>query len=841
VKLAVTHEQPDFDALASLALARIAHPGAAAVVTGSLSPRLRDALRLYRDELNLLDISDIDLDTVSELIVVDTNDPQLIRPFDSLIGRVPVTLYDHHPAVPDGIQSSHGLQERVGATATILTRLLRASNTPIPASIATLALLGIHEDTGNLTYSATRPADHDAAGFLLRSGANLEFVVEYVSDPLSEKQRALLQRLLEDSTVRHDGQRTIVTATLETGDYVPGVSGLISQLLALHGSDAALVTIGTGEGSEVFVRVARGYDAAAAFREAFGSGGHPGAAFARVAAPPTEAAATALEALKRSRTDLLSATDLMSAPVTVIPADSSVDEAMQILRRHGHNGAPVVDADGRLSGVVSRRDLEHALKFDMHEARVTGFMNRSVVTAGPDDTHVQLEASLIQHGVGRLPVISGDGELIGIVTRSDLLAARHASPHRDLAARVLGRLPELTRELVETAAELLPGHARLYLVGGMVRDALLGRSLSDLDLAVEGVPAKILAEALRRHYGGEATAHDSFGTTTLRTDNGMTVDIAGTRFETYAHPGALPEVSPGPIRRDLQRRDYTVNALAVQVSPEPARLLDPLGGLDDLERRQLRLLHPLSFVEDATRVVRGARLAARLGFSFDRDTLQQARQAMSPDILSRIAPARLRNELDLALLEPRLEPVFAQLEHVRALPEMFGLVHAPDLLARIDAAKPDRRVHGEAALLALLCSVPLSQAAEHVEKFSWPGSFLLAAERLQLVRYDAGRLTEEMLQRMGPAEQEVVRTFSERHRELTDTFRALPQRRRLRGSDVLELGVSPGPEVGRVLAAVARARQAGDVDSFEAELDLARSLVSATADNPPTNIPENPD
>src|SRR5699024_9153348 len=138
----------------------------------------------------------------------------------------------------------------------------------------------------------------------------------------------------------------------------------------------------------------------------------------------------------------------------------------------------------------------------------------------------------------------------------------------------------------------------------------------------------------------------------------------------------------------LQRRDYTVNALAVQVSPLPPRLLDPLGGLEDLERRQLRLLHPLSFIEDPTRVVRGARLAARLGFSFDRDTLQQARQAMSPRVLDRIAPARLRNELDLALAEPRLEPVFAQLEHVRALSEMYGLVHARELLTPLDAAKP---------------------------------------------------------------------------------------------------------------------------------------------------------
>lgn len=829
MKLVVTHEQPDFDALASLALARLAHPGAVAVVTGALSPRLRDAIRLYRDELNLLDATDINHDAVSELIVVDTNEPARIKPFDSLIGKVPITLYDHHPRTDNPIPASQGLQEPVGATATILTRHLSASNTPIPASIATLGLLGIHEDTGSFTYSATSPADHDAAGLLLRSGANLEFVIEYASDPLSEEQRALLQQLLQNSSITQDGQRSLVTATLELPSYVPGTSALVSQLLALHGSDAAVVATSTDGETEVFARVARGYDAAAAFRQAFDSGGHPGAAFARTDLPAEEALQKALDGLRANRSDMLSAQDLMSSPVTTISQDSTVDQAMQVLKRHGHNGAPVTDDEGRLTGVVSRRDLEHALKFDMHDAAVTGFMNRQVITASPRDSHVQLEASLIGHGIGRLPVLDEEGRIIGIVTRTDLLAARHASPRRDLAERVLDRLPGTPRRLLQDAARLLPGHARLYLVGGMVRDALLGRSLKDLDLAVEGVPTRILAEALQKQYGGQIVSHDAFGTTTLRTESGMLVDLAGTRYETYAHPGALPEVSPGPISRDLQRRDYTINALAVQVSPPPARLLDPLGGLDDLNRRQLRLLHPLSFLEDPTRVLRGARLAARLGFRFDRDTLDLARQAMRPSVPENVAPARLRNELELALAEPRLEPVFSVLENVGALKEIFGLSNAPELLEKLDAQKLEGEIRSEAALLALLLESGSTKADGHISRFSWPGAYRQSLDRLDYVRHAHEKLTEDVLTRMSPAEIQLVRCFSEHHRELTDAFLALPKRRRLRGSDVLKLGVRAGPEVGRILAKVAKARQAGQVDSFEAELALAQVLLDGQA------------
>src|SRR5690606_15794311 len=132
-------------------------------------------------------------------------------------------------------------------------------------------------------------------------------------------------------------------------------------------------------------------------------------------------------------------------------------------------------------------------------------------------------------------------------------------------------------------------------------------------------------------------------------------------------------------------------------------------------------------------------------------------------------------------------------------------------------AGPER---SEAALLALLLGSGEPAAGSHLTRFSWPAAFAQALERLERVRADPGQLTEEVLARMSRAELTLVRCFSERHRELADAFLALPKRRRLRGSDVLELGVRAGPEVGRILAQVAQARQAGQVDSFEAELAL---------------------
>ena len=153
-----------------------------------------------------------------------------------------------------------------------------------------------------------------------------------------------------------------------------------------------------------------------------------------------------------------------------------------------------------------------------------------------------------------------------------------------------------------------------------MRDLLLGRQRADIDVAVEGE-----VEALARRLGGEARTHERFDTASVRVD-GLEVDLAATRSETYAHPGALPEVRPASLADDLSRRDFTINAMAVPLAGDP-ELIDPHGGLEDLGRGELRVLHPGSFEDDPTRAVRAARYAARYGFALERTTAELIRRA----------------------------------------------------------------------------------------------------------------------------------------------------------------------------------------------------------------------
>lgn len=849
MRLIVTHEQPDFDALASLALAKLLFPGSVATTQGALSRQIRAFLRLYRDELDLVPHDAIDLNAVTELVVVDTADPTRIKPFDQLLGRVPVTVYDHHPTPANPIVAARGLVERLGATTTLLTRELHATAVPIPAPVATLALLAIHEDSGNLTFDLTTPDDYRAAAHLLASGANLGVVRRFAHDHLGVDQLAFRDALLQHATSAEVAGRPVVTAAFTYHQYVPAVSGLVNDLLDLYAVDAAVAAVHMDGATLVFARSNERFDCAAALAQSIGGGGHAGAAFGKSSDPPDTALQAVLTALADHAAPTIRAVDLMSSPVKSLPQSSSVSDAVEKLLLFGHNGMPVLNDEGALLGVVSRRDLDRALRHGLGANRVTGFMSREVISAPPTATLSQLEALVLDNNIGRIPIVD-DGQLVGIVTRTDLIGARHHRPQGDRAGQLLERLPSSARQALEHA-RVLAQDAALYLVGGTVRDLLLGAGVKDIDLVLVGNAARF-GTKLQAVLGGTLSAHVEFGTATLVLPSGLELDIAAAREETYSRPGALPDVVPSSIHKDMSRRDFTVNAMALRLNPAPPELLDPFHGEDDLDARQLRVLHPLSFVEDPTRILRGARLAGRLGFSFEADTARRARavlQAGGPDdpgadpspIRVTVSHSRSRAELELILAEPRVAPALAALAELGALETIFGLqasggpLDALELARTLDALMQEEPLPAESYLLALLVGADDREAETHIETFNWPRRHLQTRARLlgilgREARSDGrrgGAIRDEELEALDAPARWLLRAAEPTLAGRLERLERQPPPRRLRGSDVVALGLLPGPDVGRVLDEVAEARAEGRVSTFAQELDLAKQLVSS--------------
>ena len=216
--------------------------------------------------------------------------------------------------------------------------------------------------------------------------------------------------------------------------------------------------------------------------------------------------------------------------------------------------------------------------------------------------------------------------------------------------------------------------ARAWLVGGAVRDLLLGRESVDVDVALEGgaSAAEDAVATLSAVPGWRCrTRHAAFGTATLEAPHGRRIDLAVTREETYAHPGALPAVTPGaPIARDLSRRDFTIHAMALPLGPggSGAPLLDPFGGEADLRKRLVRLLHGDSLADDPTRAFRAARYAARLGFELDAGFVPAAERAVASGAFVRVSGDRLRRALEEVLSEENRDVAIGILARLGILP-----------------------------------------------------------------------------------------------------------------------------------------------------------------------------
>jgi len=207
----------------------------------------------------------------------------------------------------------------------------------------------------------------------------------------------------------------------------------------------------------------------------------------------------------------------------------------------------------------------------------------------------------------------------------------------------------------------------LYLVGGVVRDLFLGRANFDFDLVVEGEAIK-LARKMTKDSQAKLTVHSRFGTAKLNYP-GFSLDLATARSETYSKPGALPTVKPGSLKDDLIRRDFSINAMALHLNPQRfGELIDLHHGKDDLERRLIRILHPKSFIDDATRILRAIRYEQRLSFKLESETEKLLRHDVA--MLDTISGDRVRHELELILKEDEPERAIRRAEELGALSQL---------------------------------------------------------------------------------------------------------------------------------------------------------------------------
>lgn len=888
--LVTTHQNADLDALAGAVAACRLYPGSRIVFPGAMNRNVRDFVSLHYEDLPILGLNRLDMESVERLIVVDTDDGSRLGELQTLWNRddVEVIVFDHHQDEEDEAKFGEGgkwVPSSDGSQATSMLHILLERGMTVSPMEATIFALGIHEDTGSLTYPRTSVRDAEMLAACMRLGASHTLIEKYLHNPLSPEQKELMLQVVDCVRVEDIRGQSVHVAAVASSEYVDGLSVIAHKVMDLLNCEVFIQAVDMESRVFVAARSRAGSVDVGALLKAAGGGGHPEAASAIVRdRSPEGTLQQLLDELTGDFAGAPTAADIMSRPVRFLDADTSVSDALLAAQRYGHSGISV-SSEGLLVGIVARRDLDKAVHHGLSHAPVKGVMSRRIVVASERTPVEELRRTMADAGVGRVPIVREgipegtveDGavsteNVVGMVTRTDVLepylegglAADSSTEKGPVGAQVqaLEEVPYFG-PIFRAASTLSEDFSGAYLVGGFVRDLLLDTPNADVDIAVEGDGIDF-AQRLGEEFGGRVRPHKKFRTAVvlipwetlgerpswpgLRSDD-LRVDVATARTEFYDYPAALPSVEHASIRQDLFRRDFTINAMAVSLKGNGfGEVLDFFGGLDDLNNGVIRVLHNLSFIEDPTRIFRAVRYENRYDFRMDAQTLALAGACVDMHLVGDLSSARLRDELIALLSEHDVDWTLRRLSELGAAqqvhPRLATGKGTRELIKKLDELVDDLTMEDEVTRWRLRLAAVTRRMAGH-ELYLW-------LEKLRLRRLDGEVIRKSVV--MGPKLGEqlslgavkvwdtyevlsridlevvlfaaAITEDEQAHSRLVEYLAELRHRRlEVTGEDIIALGVEEGPEVGRILDELRKIRVQGDVRGRTEELEAARSLI----------------
>jgi len=880
VDIITTHVNADFDGLASMVAARKLYPGATLVFSGGAQEPVRSFLAVH--DVGLVRLKDVDLAKVTRLILVDTQELDRVGPFKELCSKPGVSLhiYDHHVESGAGtaLKADRVVIEAVGATTTLLVEQLKQRDL-LPTSFeATVLALGLYEETGFLAYVSTTPRDLEAAAHVLRAGADLNLVSDTLRSHLDPDQILLLNDLLRESETLYLEGRKVLLATSAYDRYRGDFAEVVHKLAEMEGLDAVIAAIAMDDKVEIIGRSRRPEIDVGLIAREFGGGGHSMAASASVKGRTLVEVRERLAQLltDRYRPTLL-ARDVMTTPVKSISEDATVAETEARLTKYEVNVLPVLSAKGRYVGVVSRETIQKALFHKFEETPVAQLMQTDAYTAEPETPFREIQGRMLERNQRFVPILK-TGKVVGVITRTDLLRTLHDEVLLSARARAKGEEPTVTfasrRNLRNLIKDRLPARifailqkagelaervdVSVYAVGGFVRDLLLGRPNLDVDLVVEG-DGIAFARAFAKENGARAKVHERFGTAAVVFSDDFKLDIATARTEYYEYPTALPTVERSSIKKDLYRRDFTINTLAIRLNANRfGELLDFYGGQRDLTERTIRVLHGLSFVEDPTRIFRAVRFEHRFGFRLGKETLALIKGAVKMNLFDRLSGSRLREEIILLLSEEEPRRVIGRLNELGLLQFLHrDLKYTSRLDALLKGVEKVLDWYKVASLnwpgaghhkaepwhvyfMALMEVLPAGAVGETVKRLHVPERI---ARQIRTGHGATGRLYRRLAGRTAPRPADIYHAL---HGLSDDTVLLLMASAKsdavirrlsaylaiyrhvkpsLTGMDLKEMGLKPGPQFKKLLERLLEARMNGEVTSKEEECELIKQLV----------------
>lgn len=424
MKIITTHKNTDFDGLASVIAATLLYPEAIGVVPKMVNKNVEQFLSTHKTAFNIVLPGEIDLDQVDTLVVVDTSFWKRLDRMEKLRGRknLVIHVWDHHVNGGD-LAPDWQCIEPAGATVSLLVRELRRRKTSLTPLDSTVLLVGLYEDTGHLTYPSTTPEDARAAAYLLENGADLNVATFFLNPPYEQVQRDVLFDLLEHTEKISHNTITIGLNIIKVDKKVPMLSAIVNTYRKLINTDAVFVICENSATScSVIGRSGSDRVDVAAILHQLGGGGHPRAASATIKSEQLRARnikEKIIEIIRESKTSRATVADLMSYPVTMVPAHTPMKKVREIMEEQSIRGI-MVGSDEQLEGIVVLWDFKKIKKDRQWKSPVKAFMIRNVATIAPDMAPAEAAQLMVRRNIGHLPV-QHEGRIIGILTRTDIL------------------------------------------------------------------------------------------------------------------------------------------------------------------------------------------------------------------------------------------------------------------------------------------------------------------------------------------------------------------------------------------------------------------------------------
>lgn len=865
------HANADFDALAAMVAAGKLYDDTVLIFPGSQEKNLKDFFIQSATYLfNFRSFKEIDPDAVKTLVVVDTRQRSRVPHVAPLLERddLKIHTFDHHPDTDDDLKAEREVVKNWGSTTAILMQEIMERDLEVTTDEATIMGLGLYEDTGCFTFSSTTPHDLRAAAWLRDRGMDLNIIADLVKQDLSAEQVSLLNMLLDSASTHDINGVEVVIAEISTDRYVGDFAVLVHKMVDMENLRVIFALGLMQDRIHVVARSRTPEVDVGQICSSLGGGGHPYAASATIKEKTLAQVKDELFGLLYSHINpQILVSTLMSKPAIFVEHCKSIAQATELMTRFGLKAVPVVDTEtSKCVGILEHQLADKAVSHGLGDVEVNEYMMRDITSVTPSTDLYPVMEIILGQRQRLVPVVQNE-QIIGVITRTDLINSLVKEParipdsllperkkERNIRVMMRDRLPEEMFELLTQAGKLAEEmDIQVFAVGGFVRDILLYRPNLDLDLVVEDDGIKF-ARHLARHLDGRVRAHKKFRTAVVILPDGQRIDVATARLEYYEHPAALPTVELSSIKMDLFRRDFTINALALELNPDNfGSLVDFFGGQKDIKDRTIRVLHSLSFVEDPTRILRAIRFEQRFNFRIGGQTERLIKNAVQLNMFHKLSGSRVFQELRLILEESNPLACLIRMEK-------FGLLQSIHPLLKLDQTRENILQEMDKVIswyrLLYLDSQPktwmvyflglcsgfdeaqvriLSRRLAFTKKLE--RSFLsLRAEidksvaKLHRWQYTKGSLSdlyfilenlslEGALYLMGRSKKESLRkSISQYLTQLRG------QKLDINGEDLKRLGFEPGPDFSSILQQLLAAKLDGMACDRNAQLDLAKDL-----------------